>query len=174
MDTVMDRPPASAGEPAPEALGIEGAFFLPLRVIAANGGQVLHFLKPDSPLLPDFTNGFGEIYFSEALPGAVKAWKRHRRQTQLFAVPCGRLTIALYDARPASPSCGLLRELILGRPDHYGLLRIPRGIWYGFAALGQTPALVCNCADMPHAPDEGERRPPDDPAIPYRWSGTFA
>lgn len=150
--------------------GIEGALFQPLRVIPTAGGPVLHMLKPDSPLLPDFRAGFGELYFSETLPGAVKAWKRHQRQTQLFAVPSGLLRIVLYDDRAASPSRGALVSLLLGRPDNYGLLRIPPLVWYGFAAVGACPALICNCADMPHDPAEAERLPPDAAAIPYSWS----
>lgn len=153
----------------PVPTGIEGALFQPLRVIPTPGGPVLHMLRAGSPLLPDFADGFGEIYFSEVLPGAVKAWKRHSRQTQLFAVPSGLLRIVLYDDRPASPTRGTLVERLLGRPDDYGLLRIPPLVWYGFTALGESPALICNCADLPHDPAEGERRPLDDPAVPYAW-----
>jgi dTDP-4-dehydrorhamnose 3,5-epimerase len=160
---------AVQAESAVRDVGIDGALFLPLRIIPADGGPVLRFLRPDSPLLPDFSGGFGEIYFSEVEPGAIKAWKRHRRQTQLFAVPCGRVRIALYDGRSGSLTAGNVRERLLGRPDNYGLLRIPPGVWYGFAALGQEPALICNCADIPHDPDEGERLPPTDRAIPYIW-----
>ncbi|MDR3357762.1 MAG: dTDP-4-dehydrorhamnose 3,5-epimerase family protein [Desulfovibrio sp.] len=155
-----------------ENTDIYGALFLPLRIIPANGGAVLHFLRRDSPLLPDFAGGFGEIYFSEVEAGAVKAWKRHRLQTQLFAVPGGRAKIVLYDGRADSPTAGNRLERVLGRPDHYGLLRIPCGVWYGFAALGRHPALICNCADIPHDPAEGERLPPDDPAIPYDWQNS--
>lgn len=155
---------------AVQDVGITGALFQPLKVIPTPGGPVLHMLRPDSPLLPDFHAGFGEIYFSEVLPGAVKAWKRHCRQTQHFAVPCGRIRIVLYDDRVASPTRGALCELTLGRPEHYGLLRIPVGVWYGFSALGGASALICNCADIPHDPAEGERLPVDDPAIPYSWA----
>ena len=149
--------------------GIEGALYQPLRVIPTPGGPVLHMLREGSPLLPGFSERFGEIYFSEVLPGAVKAWKRHTRQTQLFAVPMGLLRIVLYDDRPASPTRGALVERRLGRPDEYGLLRIPPLVWYGFTAEGGAPALICNCADLPHDPAEGERLAPDDAAIPYVW-----
>ena len=154
--------------------GIEGALYQPLKVIPTPGGPVLHMLRAGSPLLPDFSGGFGEIYFSEVLPGAVKAWKRHTRQTQLFAVPMGRLRIVLYDDRPSSPTRGALVERRLGRPDDYGLLRIPPLVWYGFTAEGTVPALICNCADLPHDPAEGERLSPDDAAIPYAWPSPCA
>ena len=158
----------------PIETGIAGALFQPLKVIPTPGGRVLHMLRAGSPLLPDFADGFGEIYFSEVLPSAVKAWKRHTRQTQLFAVPSGLLHIVLYDDRPDSPTRDSLVERRLGRPDDYGLLRIPPLVWYGFTAVGDMPALICNCADLPHDPAEGERRATDDPAIPYAWSSRGA
>ncbi|MBQ4566888.1 MAG: dTDP-4-dehydrorhamnose 3,5-epimerase [Desulfovibrio sp.] len=150
---------------------IEGVVLQELQIIATAGGPVLHMLKAGSPLVPDFSCGFGEIYFSEVVPGAVKAWKCHRRQSQLFAVPHGLLQIVLYDGRSASASQGCCCEILLGRPDNYALLRIPPGIWYGFTAKGQEPALICNCADLPHDPAEGERLPVDSPLIPWRWEG---
>lgn len=151
-------------------VGIAGALLQPLKVIPTEGGPVLHMLRPGSPLLPDFSKGFGEIYFSEVLPGHVKAWKRHTRQTQRFAVPVGLLSIVLYDDRPGSPSRGALQKLLLGRPEHYQLLCIPLGVWYGFTAVGPGPALICNCPDIPHDPAEGERLPWDSERIPYRWT----
>ena len=124
--------------------GIEGVLYQPLRVIPTPGGPVLHMLRAGSPLMPDLFGGFGEIYFSEVFPGAVKAWKRHTRQTQLFAVPMGLLRIVLYDDRPASPTRGALVERRLGRPDEYGLLRIPPLVCYGLTSEGSAPALICN------------------------------
>lgn len=160
----------AATETAAQDVGIEGALLQPLAVIPTPGGPVMHMLRPDSALLPDFHQCFGEIYFSEALPGHVKAWKRHSRQVQHFAVPSGLLRIVLYDDRENSTTRGVLCELALGRPDHYALLRIPTGVWYGFAAMGDSPALICNCADIPHDPTEGQRLPVDDPSIPYTWN----
>lgn len=148
--------------------GIAGVLMHPLRIIPTDGGPVLHMLRASSPLMP-LPGGFGEIYFSEVLPGHVKAWKRHFRQNQLFAVPRGLLRLVLYDDREGSPTRGALQLLRLGRPDNYNLLRIPAGIWHGFAALGKDAALLCNCADMPHDPAESERRPVDSPEIPYKW-----
>lgn len=153
----------------PRPTGIEGALFLPLRVIDTDGGPVLHMLRHGSPLLPHFPHGFGELYFSEVIPGAIKAWKLHHQQTQHFAVPMGQLKVVLFDNRPHSPTRGEVREIILGRPEHYGLLRIPVEVTYGFTALGHSPALICNCADIPHDPAESERLAVNDPSIPYKW-----
>lgn len=144
---------------------IDGVILQDLNIISTPGGPVLHMLRPDSPL---FT-GFGEVYFSEVEPGSVKAWKRHIKQTQRFAVPAGLLKIVLYDDREHASSRTLLEEYVIGRPDAYKLLIIPPGIWYGFTALGATPALICNCPDIPHDPSESLRKAADAADIPYHW-----
>ncbi len=145
--------------------GIHGVAVQALAAIPTEGGPVLRMLRPDWPLFA----GFGELYFSEVLPGAVKAWKFHTRQTQHLAAPVGRILLVVYDPRPESPSFGRVREYILGRPDCWRLLRIPPGLWYGFTALGEGKALLCNCADLPHDSEESLRKPKDTPDIPYSF-----
>lgn len=136
------------------ACEIPGVSLRPLKIITTDGGPVLHMLRTDSP---EFA-GFGEVYFSEVEPGCVKGWKQHTRQTQFFAVPSGQLRIVLHYQ-------GTFMDLQLGRPDNYALLRIPPLVWYAFAAVGDRPALLCNCADLPHDPTEGRKQPLE--TIPY-------
>lgn len=123
-----------------------------LREIGDARGAVLHMLRADSP---EF-RAFGEVYFSETRPGVIKAWKRHRRQTQCLAVPAGRVEFVLVDDRETSPTRGLTTRLELGRPDHYALLVVPPGLWYGWRAIGDVPALIANCADLMHDPADSE------------------
>jgi dTDP-4-dehydrorhamnose 3,5-epimerase len=144
---------------------IEGLIITELRQISDERGSVLHMLRCDAP---GFTR-FGECYFSEILPGALKAWKRHHVQTQNLAVPAGRIRLVIYDDRQDSPTKGELQNLELGRPDSYLRIKIPPGLWYGFACISTVPALIVNCADVPHAPDECELIAENDPSIPYVW-----
>ena len=144
---------------------IDGLMVTGLRQIIDERGAVLHHMRNDTP---EFTS-FGECYFSEMVPGAVKAWKRHREQTQNLAVPIGRVRFVVYDDRGLSPTRGGLQIVELGRPDDYNRLCIPKGLWYGFTCLSDQPALIANCADLPHDPADAELLPADDPGIPYRW-----
>lgn len=144
---------------------IEGVTITELRQIGDDRGAVLHMLRCDAP---EFRR-FGECYFSEVLPCGVKAWKRHRVQTQNLAVPIGRIRMVIYDDREGTATRGQVQVLELGRPDAYFRLRIPPGLWYGFACLSATPALLANCADFPHDPAECDLRPINDPGIPYQW-----
>ncbi len=146
-------------------VNIEGVTLTELRQICDDRGAVLHMMRNDAE---GFTH-FGECYFSEVLPGATKAWKRHRVQTQNLAVPVGRIRMVIYVDREGSATKGQLKELELGRPDAYLLLRIPPGLWYGFACVGDMPALLANCADFPHDPAESDLRSIDDAGIPNSW-----
>lgn len=144
---------------------IDGVIITQLRQINDDRGSVLHMLRSDAS---EFTK-FGECYFSEVLPGAVKAWKRHNAQTQNITVPVGRIRLVIYDDRSLSDSHGNLAVIDLGRPDAYLRVQIPPGLWYGFQCLNQTPALLANCADMPHDPSESDVLPLDSDKIPYQW-----
>ncbi|MBW1909669.1 MAG: dTDP-4-dehydrorhamnose 3,5-epimerase family protein [Deltaproteobacteria bacterium] len=143
---------------------IDGVVIQPLKQIKDDRGAVLHMLRADSPLFLKF----GEVYFSEVFPGAVKAWKRHKKMTQLFAVPVGQIDLVIYDDRPGSATKGKQVVLKIGR-DNYQLVKIPPRLWYGFKCTSPRPAIVANCADLPHDPDESESIDPRALAIPYQW-----
>lgn len=145
---------------------LHGVVVQPLKVIPDDRGAVLHMLRESSPSF----SRFGEIYFSEVNPGKLKAWKRHLRMTQRFAVPVGRLKFAIYDPRPESPTQGQVMQLELGRPECYLLLLVPPGLWYGFQNAGAAPALLANCADLAHDPTESQALPASAAEIPFRWS----
>ena len=147
------------------AAQIVGVTITTLRQIGDDRGAVLHMLRCDAPEY----DRFGECYFSEVLPRAVKAWKRHHAQTQNVAVPVGRLRMVIFDDRNLSATRGNVQVLDLGRPDAYFRLTIPPGLWYGFTCTSETPALLANCANLPHDPAESEVRSINDPRIPYAW-----
>jgi len=144
---------------------IEGVTTHKLVELADDRGSVLHMLSVNTPGFKQF----GECYFSEVKPGVIKAWKMHLEQTQNLAVPIGRVKLVIFDDRDNSKTKGNLKVLELGRPDAYLRVQIPPGLWYGFACIGEAPALLANCADIPHDPKESERRSVSDTRIPYDW-----
>jgi dTDP-4-dehydrorhamnose 3,5-epimerase len=142
---------------------IDGVIVTPLRRIPNPKGDVYHALKRSDPGYRDF----GEAYFSTVVPGAVKAWKRHRRMTVNVVVPVGAIKFAIVDDRPGSATPGAVFETVLG-PDHYARLTIAPGLWFGFMGVGPGLNLLLNLADIEHTPDEGEQRPVE--AFDYRWA----
>lgn len=89
--------------------------------------------------------------------------------TQHFAVPVGKIRLVLYDNRENASSFGKLEVLEIG-DDNYCLVRIPPLIWYGFKGISLVPALIANCTDMPHDPDEVERLDILNKKISYDWN----
>lgn len=149
-----------------DLIRIDGVTIVELLELADERGAVLHMLRNDAA---DFKR-FGECYFSEILPGSIKAWKLHHKQTQNLAVPVGRIRLAIYDDRLESDTRGNLQIQELGRPGAYLRVQIPPGLWYGFKGIGTETALVANCASIPHDPNEIERKDPFDLSIPYDWA----
>ncbi len=144
---------------------IEGVKIIPLRQIADERGKIMHMLKATDPHFI----GFGEIYFSCAWPGAVKAWHIHKSMTINNAVISGRAKLVMYDLREGSTSKGVIQEVFLGE-DNYVLVQMPPGIANGYNAYGDKMVILANCATEPHGPDEIVRLDPFTSEIPYDWS----
>ncbi|MBF0483593.1 MAG: dTDP-4-dehydrorhamnose 3,5-epimerase family protein [Candidatus Omnitrophica bacterium] len=143
---------------------IDGVIIKDLRIIPDEKGDVRHMLRCDDP----FFTEFGEVYFSFINPGQVKGWKKHLKQTQCFAVPIGTIKLVIYDDRQQSLTKGNIEEIVVGA-DAYKLVRIPPGLWYSFSAMNKQVAMITNCTDIPHDPNEAIRKELNDLAIPYVW-----
>lgn len=143
---------------------INGVLVEKLQKIGDSRGRVMHMIRRDSAL---FT-AFGEIYFSTVNNGIVKAWRKHLRMTQCFAVPVGKVKLVIFDDREGSSTKGGIWEMETGQ-DNYCLVKVPPMLWYGFKGISEIPALIANCADMPHDPHEIKRADPSDGSIPYAW-----
>jgi len=143
---------------------IDGVTTVPLKQIPDERGKVMHMLRVNDPHFQQF----GEIYFSFAHPGAIKAWHLHRKMMLNYAVPYGKIKLVLYDDRENSPTRGELMELFPG-PDNYILVIIPPGVWNGFKGLGTETSIIANCATIPYDPAEIKRLNPFSDEIPYDW-----
>jgi dTDP-4-dehydrorhamnose 3,5-epimerase len=144
---------------------IDGVVVSPRRQLVDERGKIVHVLREDDP---EFER-FGEVYFSWVNPGVVKGWHLHTAMTLNYTCPVGLVKLALWDDREGSPSRGEVMELFLG-PDDHRLVTVPPGVWNGFKGVAPTPSMVCNCATLPHDPEEIRRRDPFDPAVPYDWA----
>ena len=144
---------------------IDGVLVQPLQQIPDERGKIMKMIRCDDPHF----KGFGEIYFSMVYPGVVKGWHLHKSMTLNYAVISGMIKLVLYDERQESPSFGELQEFFLGE-SNYSLIQVPPLVWNGFKGIGNTPAIVANCATLPHHPDEILRSDPHANHIPYDWS----
>lgn len=144
---------------------IDGVTIVPLRQIVDERGKIMHMLKATDP---HFIR-FGEIYFSCAWPGTIKAWHIHKSMTINNAVISGHAKLVMYDIRADSPTKGEVQEVFLGE-DNYCLVQIPPNVVNGYKAYGDKMVILANCATEPHDPNEMTRLDPFTPDIPYDWS----
>jgi dTDP-4-dehydrorhamnose 3,5-epimerase len=144
---------------------IEGVKIIPLKQIVDERGKVMHMLK----CTDEHFEKFGEIYFSTIHPNVIKAWHCHEKMTINYAVVSGNIKLVLYDDRQYSETWAELQEIFIGQ-DNYCLVSVPPLVWNGFKAIGNTDAIVANCATIPHDPNEIERlEPTNNHTIPYKW-----
>ena len=144
---------------------IEGVVITPLRQISDERGKVMHMLRRDDPEFEQF----GEIYFSMVNPQAIKAWHLHSATTLNYAVVVGMIKLVLYDQRPNSSTRGEVQVILAGE-QNYVRVKIPHGIYTGFQGMGSGPAIVANCATLPHDPAESSRLDPFSKEVPYDWN----
>ncbi len=144
---------------------IQGVTLTPLRQLVDERGKIMHFMRSDEPGFEKF----GEVYFSQVMPGAIKAWHIHKIMDPNYVCVVGRIKMVLYDAREGSPSKGELMEIFIG-PENYQRVHVPHGVWNGFKGVSSEPALVANCATAAHDPAEIERLDPFSKTIPYDWA----
>ncbi|MEW6606607.1 MAG: dTDP-4-dehydrorhamnose 3,5-epimerase family protein [bacterium] len=143
---------------------IEGVVIKPLKKIPDERGSIYLMLRWDDPIF----ERFGEIYFSLAYPGVIKAWHLHEKMTLNYAVIQGMIKLVLFDDRKNSSTKGNLMEVFIGE-ENYSLVKIPPKIWNGFKCIGTKQTIVANCATLPHDPDEIKRINPFTNEIPYDW-----
>lgn len=100
----------------------------------------------------------GHVYVTTCLPGVVKAWHRHERQTDRFILLSGRLLVGLN-------SESYSKSVVMMPFDK--VVVIQPGIWHGFSAIGHEEAVVLNCTDTKYDPSDELRMPVD--SFPFEW-----
>lgn len=145
---------------------IDGVKVKTLKVIPDERGRLMEILRRDDELF----GAFGQVYATTTLPGVVKAWHKHEKQTDNVACVAGMIKLALFDGREGSPSQGELSQFYLGvhRPI---LVQIPAGVWHGWMCVSPEEAVVVNVPTEPFNPDhpDEQRLDPHESFIPYDW-----
>lgn len=143
---------------------IKGVIVAPQKRIIDGRGGIMHMQKASDPIF----KGFGEIYFSYANPGIVKAWHVHSNMYVNNCVVSGTAKLVCYDLREGSETQGNLMEIYLGL-ENYCTVQIPPGVANGYMTIGSEPVVLANCASIEHDPDEISYISPYDNEIDYQW-----
>ncbi len=143
---------------------IEGLKLFELQEFKDERGAVKKMLTRNHPEFVDF----GELYFSLINPGVIKGWKYHKEIHQLMCVPAGDVEIVFYDNREYSKSRGLIQKIIFG-DSNYKLIKVPPQLWYSFKCVSEKTAIIANCINQIHDPEESLSIPLQTQDIPYDW-----
>jgi dTDP-4-dehydrorhamnose 3,5-epimerase len=143
---------------------------IPLKKVTTDRGHLMEVERRDDSFYLDF----GQAYITMTKPGVVRAWYRHKRQTDQIALVKGRLLLVLIDSREDSPTFQAVQQIRITE-DAPALVQIPPGIWHGFQALdGEAYLLHLNTVPFEFGDPDEERLAADDPRIPYRWASDSA
>lgn len=142
---------------------MEGVDLYELRQIDLPNGNVFHALK----VTDQGYVGFGEAYFSQIEPGAIKGWKRHNRFVMNIVVPVGKIRFVIYDDREESDTFGQFEEYILSPSENYKRLVIAAGLWVAFQGVGNTPSILLDIIPEVHCQSETDSL--ELSKIPYRF-----
>ena len=113
--------------------------FEPKSIIGVDGGNVYHVFKANS-----YRYNIGEIYFSSIEKGFIKGWKMQTMMNSKFCVPHGNVQFIF-----VSKDFKHTKTFCIGE-DNYGLLSVPKNIWYCFKGISNTKSLILNLADREH------------------------
>jgi dTDP-4-dehydrorhamnose 3,5-epimerase len=110
-------------------------------------------------------------YFVTLRPGKVKGWAMHRLHDDRYFIMFGELEVVLYDARPDSPTRGLLAKVVLSE-HRRRLMTIPAGVWHADHNIGSKDSVIVNLPTAPydHANPDKYRLPIDTDQIPYSFA----
>jgi len=145
---------------------IEGVRVKKLTVILDERGRLMEILRRDDEIFIRF----GQVYMTTALPGVVKAWHYHKKQTDYLTCVSGVIRLALYDARPRSKTFHAVDEFTLNL-DEPMVVQIPPLVYHGFKCVSPAEAIVVNTITHPYnrnKPDE-YRVDPYTNEVPYDW-----
>ncbi|MDH5482492.1 MAG: dTDP-4-dehydrorhamnose 3,5-epimerase family protein [Candidatus Bathyarchaeota archaeon] len=148
---------------------IEGVVTKQLKQIADERGWLIEVLRNDW----EHFQKFGQAYLTAAYPQVVKAWHKHKKQTDNITCIKGMIKLVLYDGRKKSKTKNEINELTIGEKNLL-LVKIPPEVWHGFKTITEEYALVLNVPTELYnykEPDE-HRLPPDTDKIPYDWKLT--
>jgi dTDP-4-dehydrorhamnose 3,5-epimerase len=143
---------------------IQGVKTFPLKQISLDKGDVWHGLKNTD----DGYKGFGEVYFSNVVPGQIKGWKKHTETTLNLVVLKGEIEFVFFDDRKESETYGTFYSVTASEnKEKYNRICVSPGIWMAFRCISKEQALLMDVIDQPHSDNESERKNLEE--INYNW-----
>ncbi|MGI9014870.1 MAG: dTDP-4-dehydrorhamnose 3,5-epimerase family protein [Phycisphaerales bacterium] len=110
----------------------------------------------------------GQINFSCQYPGVIKAWHRHKFQTDFWLCLTGHLKVGVY-----RESDHTAWRVVIGEKNP-GILVIPPTLWHGAATVGASAAGLLYYVTHAYNPaDPDEERRNWESVIGFTWETEF-
>lgn len=146
---------------------IEGLVVRPARTLEDERGDLVEIYRADWKLHP---KPVVQVYQASLRPGAIKGWVVHKRQDDRVFALFGYMRWAFYDARPKSPTHGLLNVITVSERTR-SLLIIPAGVYHAVQNIGCADAVFINLPTRAydHADPDKYRLPVVNDLIPFAF-----
>ena len=96
-----------------------------------------------------FLKEIKQVSTSVTYPGVIKAFHKHKKQTDIWYVVSGDVWAITYDEFTNTK-----REFFLGENSNDDILVIPPNTWHGYKVLGNKPATMLYLLDQEYDPDD--------------------
>jgi dTDP-4-dehydrorhamnose 3,5-epimerase len=108
------------------------------------------------------------VYMVSIRPGKMRGWQMHRKQYDRIFIQQGRLRVGLYDARPESPTEGMLNVMTFSDRNR-ALICIPPGVWHGIQNVCERESVFLNLPTRAYIYEEPDkvRLPAKNDLIPF-------
>lgn len=112
----------------------------------------------------------GFVYSFTVRPGMIKGWGMHKQHEDRYCLMLGELELVTYDARPDSPTFGLVSKIYLTEQRRM-LVNVPAGVWHADRNIGTKDAFVVNFPTIlyDHTSPDKYRLPLDTDLIPHKF-----
>jgi dTDP-4-dehydrorhamnose 3,5-epimerase len=147
---------------------IDGVQIEPAALWPDDRGFFMEVVRFGKGLVSAFPSATTQVSTALTLPGAIKAFHFHLRQTDLWLPVRGMLQVALVDLRPGSRTFGAKNTIYVGELRPWRVL-IPPGVGHGYKVIGMEPAQLVYLTDRFYDPEDEGRIPHDEPEIDYDW-----
>jgi dTDP-4-dehydrorhamnose 3,5-epimerase len=151
---------------------IEGVVFRPTRPVAHDEGHVTEVARAN---WTELGGPLVQVHITTTLPGRIRAWGLHQRNTDRLFEVSGLIRIVVVDGRNGSLSQGRINVFTVSEKNP-GLLIVPPNLYHGWKNIGVTEAVIINMPDQmyDHAAPDALDLPWDSEAasriVPYRWA----
>ena len=105
----------------------------------------------------------GQINYSVLYPGVIKAWHRHKLQTDYFCVISGNARVALHDSEKNKTETYFIGE------KNPIVLKIVPGLWHGYTTLGLEPCGLLYFVDKRYDSSHPDEERASWDSFGYDW-----